>query len=42
MLKGLLETLRSFIFEKPVTVQYPEEKRPVSHSLPWPSRFEAL
>src|SRR5512146_2810562 len=29
MLKGLLETLRSFVVEKPVTVQYPEEKRPV-------------
>ena len=30
MLKGLFETLRSFLFEKPVTVQYPEKKRPVS------------
>ncbi|HVN53072.1 MAG TPA: NADH-quinone oxidoreductase subunit NuoI [Anaerolineaceae bacterium] len=29
MLKGLFETLRSFLFEKPVTIQYPEEKRPV-------------
>ncbi len=29
MFKGLLETLRSFLVEKPVTVQYPEEKRPV-------------
>jgi len=28
MLKGLVQTLRS-MFEKPVTVQYPEEKRPV-------------
>ena len=27
--KGLGETLRSFLFEKTVTVQYPEEKRPV-------------
>jgi NADH-quinone oxidoreductase subunit I len=29
MLRGLLETLRSFAFEKQVTTQYPEEKRPV-------------
>ncbi len=28
--RGLAETLRSFLFEKTVTVQYPEEKRPVS------------
>lgn len=28
MIRGLLTTLRS-MFEKPVTVQYPEEKRPV-------------
>ena len=27
--KGLGETLRSFLFEKTVTYQYPEEKRPV-------------
>jgi formate hydrogenlyase subunit 6/NADH:ubiquinone oxidoreductase subunit I len=26
--KGLGETLRSFLFEKTVTYQYPEEKRP--------------
>jgi len=31
MLKGLLETLRSFFVEVPVTVYYPEEKRPVSN-----------
>ncbi len=29
MLKGLLTTLLSF-FKKPVTIQYPEVKRPVS------------
>ncbi len=29
MLKGLLTTLKSMLFEKPVTIQYPEEKRPV-------------
>jgi NADH-quinone oxidoreductase subunit I len=29
MLEGLLTTLKSF-FKKPITVQYPEEKRPVS------------
>jgi len=33
MLKGLLQglgtTLKSMVFEKPVTVQYPEQKRPV-------------
>ena len=28
--RGLAETLRSFLFEKTVTVQYPEEKRTVS------------
>ena len=28
--RGLGETLRSFLFERTVTVQYPEEKRPVS------------
>jgi NADH-quinone oxidoreductase subunit I len=28
MFKGLLTTLKS-VFEKPVTIQYPEEKRPV-------------
>ncbi|NTV36221.1 MAG: NADH-quinone oxidoreductase subunit I, partial [Anaerolineaceae bacterium] len=28
MLKGLLQTFKS-IFEKPVTIQYPEEKRTV-------------
>ncbi|HRQ22055.1 MAG TPA: NADH-quinone oxidoreductase subunit NuoI [Anaerolineales bacterium] len=27
--RGLGETLRSFLFERTVTVQYPEEKRPV-------------
>ena len=27
--RGLAETLRSFLFEKTVTVQYPEEKRTV-------------
>ena len=27
--KGLGESLRSFLFEKTVTYQYPEEKRPV-------------
>jgi len=29
MFKGLLETLRSFLVEEPVTVEYPEEKRQV-------------
>mgnify|MGYP001405779352 CR=1 FL=1 len=29
MLKGLFTTLRAML-EKPVTLQYPEEKRPVS------------
>ena len=28
--RGLAETLRSFLFEKTVTVQYPEQKRQVS------------
>ncbi len=28
--RGLLTTLRSMLFEKPVTIQYPEVKRPVS------------
>jgi NADH-quinone oxidoreductase subunit I len=29
MLKGLAQTLKEFLFSKPVTVSYPEEKRPV-------------
>jgi len=29
MLKGLWQTLKSMIFEKPITIQYPEQKRPV-------------
>jgi NADH-quinone oxidoreductase subunit I len=29
MLKGLAQTLKEFLFSKPVTVSYPEQKRPV-------------
>lgn len=29
MLKGLLTTLKAMFVEKPVTIQYPEQKRPV-------------
>ncbi len=29
MFKGLITTLKALIFEKPVTIQYPEQKRPV-------------
>ena len=29
MLRGMWQTLKSMIFEKPITIQYPEQKRPV-------------
>ena len=29
MLRGLMQTLKALVFEKKVTIQYPEQKRPV-------------
>ena len=41
MLRGLWTTFKS-MFEKPVTIQYPEEKRPVRHAFQRPACSEAL
>ena len=39
--RGLWTTLR-MMFDKPVTVQYPEQKKPVKAALPWAACPEAL
>ncbi len=41
IIRGLSTTLRSML-EKPVTIQYPEEKRPVRPRFQRPPRAQAL
>ncbi len=42
MLKGLLTTLKAMFVEKPVTIQYPEQKRPVRERFKGRHSLEAL